>query len=140
VAATDGLAGGALAFLGIAAWEEFRWDRGWVTGFAAFVAGGVTWWALARRTRAVGTRSVGVDEHALFCPNCGYNLTGLPSERCPECGRLFDVAKLRLAWHPGMATISTWHPVSTSPVGGSLVGLCAMLVVVLIIAGIDYLW
>lgn len=26
----------------------------------------------------------------LLCPNCGYNLFGLPENRCPECGDPFD--------------------------------------------------
>ena len=26
----------------------------------------------------------------LFCPNCGYNLRGIDSERCPECGVVID--------------------------------------------------
>lgn len=31
---------------------------------------------------------------ALTCPTCGYNLTGLQSARCPECGTLFTVDEL----------------------------------------------
>src|SRR5437016_4317678 len=26
----------------------------------------------------------------LLCGGCGYNLRGLPSDRCPECGQQFD--------------------------------------------------
>src|ERR1700733_12233530 len=25
-----------------------------------------------------------------FCLHCGYNLHGLPTDRCPECGKAFD--------------------------------------------------
>jgi hypothetical protein len=30
----------------------------------------------------------------LLCPNCDYNLRGLPEDRCPECGEPFDRAAL----------------------------------------------
>jgi hypothetical protein len=31
---------------------------------------------------------------ALVCPTCGYNLTGLESTRCPECGTQFTLNEL----------------------------------------------
>jgi hypothetical protein len=32
---------------------------------------------------------------SLHCPTCGYNLTGLPENRCPECGLTFSPDELR---------------------------------------------
>src|SRR5258705_13028849 len=30
----------------------------------------------------------------LLCGSCGYNLRGVPSDRCPECGQQFDPSHL----------------------------------------------
>ncbi len=40
---------------------------------------------------------------AFHCPGCGYNITGLYSRRCPECGRTIRMREVRrlaadLAW------------------------------------------
>jgi predicted amidophosphoribosyltransferase len=37
-----------------------------------------------RVTQAIANRS------GLFCPDCGYDLQAIESERCPECGLIID--------------------------------------------------
>jgi hypothetical protein len=49
-------------------------------------------------------------EPELFCPNCDYNLKGLPDEICPECGKPFDREEL-LIWATGYnVSMSNWLP------------------------------
>ncbi|MBU0639107.1 MAG: hypothetical protein KKB50_09605 [Planctomycetes bacterium] len=38
-----------------------------------------------------------LEDVGLRCPACTYNLTGLTSPRCPECGRAFDWEQVRRA-------------------------------------------
>jgi len=52
------------------------------------------------------------DEGELFCPQCGYDLRGLGSGRCPECGLAIDAptagAASRIPWVHG-ARIGRWR-------------------------------
>ena len=41
-----------------------------------------------------------VSEADLFCPECHYNLRGIASERCPECGNIVDWANLATSLIP----------------------------------------
>ncbi len=36
----------------------------------------------------------------LYCPDCGYSLRGLTSERCPECGLLLDFIESKVSLIP----------------------------------------
>jgi len=48
-------------------------------------------WRESAEERASG---LGDAEFALSCPTCGYNLTGLNTARCPECGSTFTLDEL----------------------------------------------
>src|ERR1700722_11740517 len=37
-----------------------------------------------------------------FCPACGYNLRGINSDRCPECGHAVDPTSLAISIIPWM--------------------------------------
>ena len=51
-------------------------------------------WRETPRERAARLTSTG--KTAVVCPHCGYNLTGLQSTRCPECGTLYTLDELLL--------------------------------------------
>jgi hypothetical protein len=43
------------------------------------------------------------NKNTLVCPTCGYNLTGLQTPRCPECGTQFTLDQLiaQQPWNTG---------------------------------------
>jgi hypothetical protein len=73
--------------------------------FSIFIAGLVaifTWlpltviiWKETAQERTDRLRQAATD--VLFCPRCGYNMTGLYEARCPECGARFTISQLYAA-------------------------------------------
>jgi hypothetical protein len=53
-------------------------------------------------------------DEGLRCLACGYNLTGLADERCPECGEVFDPEALRAALSGRTAPVPGWDDGSAS--------------------------
>ena len=70
-----------------------------------WVAATVLVWRETDAERAARLRAQGRgDRPAIPCPTCGYDMTGLKSTRCPECGSEFTVDEL-LAALPGRAAV-----------------------------------
>ena len=47
-------------------------------------------------------------ENHLFCPECAYDLVGLPENRCPECGLEFDIDELRRRYSDDEQPVVPW--------------------------------
>ena len=61
------------------------WAVFWMAGTALF-------WRESKSERAGRLSQAGVD--VIACPGCGYNMTGLKTNKCPECGASYTVDQL----------------------------------------------
>ncbi len=61
------------------------WAMTWLIGTSIV-------WRENARERGERLRRLGI--HAVACPDCGYNLTGLKEAKCPECGAVYTLDQL----------------------------------------------
>jgi hypothetical protein len=61
-----------------------------------FVEQATAWWREGQLPAAQRLARYLADRDAK-CPRCAYNLRGLASDRCPECGETFSVESLQLS-------------------------------------------
>ncbi len=61
-----------------------------------------------------------------LCPNCNYNLTGLTSRICPECGETFDVLDARdhARSKPLPFTLPEWKHTRLAVITAVVIGGC----------------
>lgn len=86
------LAVGLLAAAVVRYGDELAILLGGMAWVAAWLIGSALLWRETARERMGRLQQHGV--HAVGCPQCGYNLTGLKSTTCPECGAVYTVDQL----------------------------------------------
>jgi hypothetical protein len=64
---------------------------------------------------------VAQEDEQIYCPVCSYNLTGIHSGRCPECGSLFDRDALIAAQQANQITLIPWDDPEQMPLRKRLV-------------------
>ncbi len=64
---------------------SMAWAMSWLIGTSII-------WQENSRERGERLRQLGI--HAVACPDCGYNLTGLKEAKCPECGAAYTLDQL----------------------------------------------
>ncbi len=71
-------------------------DQGIFVGTLAWVVNWLIGTAIIWRENAEerGERLRQLGTHAVACPDCGYNLTGLREAKCPECGAAYTLDQL----------------------------------------------
>jgi hypothetical protein len=129
VVATDGLVGAAAVFVGLHIASNDPGPYWSLAALSLAVVGLVVWTLLARRGHHAAVRSAAEGAQVPRCLHCDYNLTGLTSTRCPECGESFDADVIQRLARAPVFPITFWHPLSTSPIGGALVGAIIVLLV-----------
>jgi hypothetical protein len=55
-----------------------------------------------------GVAKVVTEDEEIYCPVCGYNLSGIFRGRCPECGAFFDRSALIAAQQANAITLIPW--------------------------------
>ena len=85
--------------------EDFGFFIGTVVPPLLWLAATVLAWRETDAERATRLGAVGRDGGGgIPCPTCGYDMTGLRSTRCPECGTEFTLDEL-IASQPGRAAV-----------------------------------
>lgn len=96
---------GAIAGIATGALEEgFGYFIASVTPPLVWMVATVLVWRETEAERSARLRAIGHDGPGIPCPTCGYDMTGLKSTRCPECGSEFTLDEL-IAAQPGKAAV-----------------------------------